>query len=339
MSGIIGHTTYAMLAAKEAQRRELPVAPIIQRHFASYLAGSYLGSDIQTLPGFICRDSGQPVGYCGMRLPNSPITGGPLDPWTLKFKGTTYSPAKLCDIFYGRGHLVFGWRKGEPSYVVSWDRMPQFLADVVCDAVEMFGSGTRPIAYVFGWLAHIVGDSLIKSVQPGVTLHLLDGKYTPRNRPIQDLVCFHEVGRSELKVDWRKLLDALVNTPVEPIQCHFMRVAPARGKLAKDFPDGWTPERRELLLKVMAENRRYQRIRNARTLKQLELRHESGVWQCSEELSRRTGGLSYREMVDMAGQANFRHALWQIGQGIAEVFEQVCQRQPAVEPLRQASGS
>lgn len=338
MSGIIGHMTFAMLAAKEVRRRGLPVAPIIERHYASYLAGSYLGSDIQTLPGFICRDSGQPVGYSGMRLPNSPISGGPIDPWTLKFKGTAHEPVKLCTMFYGRGHLVFGWRKGEPSYVVSWERMPQYLADVVCDAVKLFGPGTRPIAYVLGWMAHIVGDVLIKSVRPGVTLHLLDGKYTPRNRPIQDLVCFHEVGRGELKVDWPKLLDDLVNTPVEPIQCHYMRVAPARGKLGNDFPDGWTPERRGLLLEVMAENRRYQRIRNARLLEQLALRKVSGELQCSEELSRRTGGMSYREMVDTAGQANFRHALWQISQGIAELFEQAGQRQPVAELLSQVSG-
>ena len=50
MSGIIGHTTYAILAAKAAARHGLPVAPILQRHQASSLAGSYLGSDVQTLP-------------------------------------------------------------------------------------------------------------------------------------------------------------------------------------------------------------------------------------------------------------------------------------------------
>ena len=248
MSGIIGHTTYAMLAANEAERRGLPVAGIIRRHFASYLAGSYLGSDVMTLPGFICRDTGEPVGYAGMRLECSPLTGGPLDPWTLNFKDTSYTPVEICTMFYGRGHLVFGWRKGEPSYVVSWERMPEYLTDVLRDAAALFGPDTRPMAYVLGWITHLVGDSLIKSVQPGVTLHLLDGKYTPRNRPIQDLVSFHEVGRGELKVDWAKLLDDLAGSPVEPIQSHFMRVDEPRGQLAKDFPQGWTPQRRELLM-------------------------------------------------------------------------------------------
>ena len=46
MSGIIGHTTYAILGAKAAAYRGLPIAPVIQRQFASYLAGSDLGCDI-----------------------------------------------------------------------------------------------------------------------------------------------------------------------------------------------------------------------------------------------------------------------------------------------------
>lgn len=50
MSGIVGHMMYAVLGEKAARQRKLPVAPIIQRHYASYLCGSYLGCDIQTLP-------------------------------------------------------------------------------------------------------------------------------------------------------------------------------------------------------------------------------------------------------------------------------------------------
>ena len=40
MSGIFGHTMYAVLASKAAEDRRLPVAPVIHRHFADYLAGS-----------------------------------------------------------------------------------------------------------------------------------------------------------------------------------------------------------------------------------------------------------------------------------------------------------
>ena len=50
MSGIIGHAMYAILAAKAASHRRLSVAPLIGRHWANYLAGSYLGCDIQTMP-------------------------------------------------------------------------------------------------------------------------------------------------------------------------------------------------------------------------------------------------------------------------------------------------
>ena len=78
MSGIIGHTTYAILAAKAAAHHRLPIAPILHRHLASYLAGSYLGSDVQTLPAAVCRDTGQEVGYCAARITESPITGGPV---------------------------------------------------------------------------------------------------------------------------------------------------------------------------------------------------------------------------------------------------------------------
>ena len=73
----------------------------------------------------------------------------------------------------------------------------------------------------------------------------------------------------------------------------------------------------------MAENRRYQRIRNSRIIKQLELKQTPDGPQCDEELSRRTGGLTYGQMVDLAGQANFRHALWQISRAIAELFARV----------------
>jgi len=39
MSGIIGHTMYAVLAAKN---RNLPIVPLIHRNYASYLCSAYL---------------------------------------------------------------------------------------------------------------------------------------------------------------------------------------------------------------------------------------------------------------------------------------------------------
>ena len=55
-------------------------------------------------------------------------------------------------------------------------------------------SSERGLAYALGWMVHIVGDSLIKSIQPGIHMHLLDGVYTPRNRIVQDQFTFHAIG-------------------------------------------------------------------------------------------------------------------------------------------------
>ncbi len=342
MSGIIGHTMYAILAAKAAREKKLPIAPAILRHWSSYLAASYLGCDIQTLPEAICVDTGEEVGYGTVTLANSPITGGPVKPWTLEFAGRQYTPRDIHRLFYGRAHVAFGWSREEPRYAVSWDRLPNYFAAAARDAIELFGPGERKLAYVFGWIAHVVGDSLIKSVQPGITLNLLDGKYTPANRPIQDLVTFHEIGRRELKLDWADLLADLVDTPIEAIHTHYMRVARPRGELAENFPDGWSPQSELLLLSVLAENRRYQRIRNSRLLKQYALTKTDTGWQCDKQLSQQTGGLRYPEMVELAKKANFRHALWQMGEAIARMFEQVIQREPRlaeVTPMDQPTWS
>jgi hypothetical protein len=338
MSGIIGHVTYAILAAKAARHRRLPVAPIVHRHFASYLAGSYLGSDVQTLPAAVCQDTGEEVGYCDSMPATSPLTGGPVVPWTLEESGTEYTPRQIYEMFYGRAHLVFGWSEAERGLAVAWEDLPKYFGAVLGDAIRLFGPGEREIAYLLGWAAHVVSDSLIKSAAPGITLHLLDGKYTPRNRPIQDLVCFHEIGRSELRLRWPDLLADLAETPVEPAQLHAMRVATPRGQLAAEFPEGWTPRQRPLLETVLRENRRYQQVRNRRLLAELELVQAPGGWQCSEELSRQTGGLSYAQMVASAKQADFRHALWQMAEAIADLFARVVQVQPLLQEFPSDDG-
>ncbi len=74
MSGIVGHATYAILGAKAARQRRLSVAPLIARHWAAYLAGSYLGCDIQTMPEAVCLDTGREVGYGTVPLEKSPLT-------------------------------------------------------------------------------------------------------------------------------------------------------------------------------------------------------------------------------------------------------------------------
>ena len=134
-------------------------------------------------------------------------------------------------------------------------------------------------------------------------------------------------------MNWPALMADLVETPVEPIQLHYMRTSEPQGSLANDFPNAWAPELGPTLLKVLVENRRYQKIRNERLLKKYALVKTKSGWQCDRELTNITGGMNYEEMVKAADKANFRHALWQMGEAIADLFEQIVQRQPLLQDL------
>lgn len=333
MSGVIGHTMYAVLAGKAAEHRKLPVSSLIHQHYASYLCGAYLGCDIQTMPEAICVDTGKEVGYGTAPLDKSPLTGGEVRPWSFTVNGQSYRPRDIHRLFYGRSHLVFGWTTAERQQTVPWDHLADYCAAVVQDAMELFGPGERKLAYLFGWMAHIVGDSLIKSIRPGITLDLHGGKYTPMNRPIQDLVSFHEIGVKEFGLNWPALLSDLAETPVEPIQHHYMRVAQPRGELAAHFPNAWTPNLAPLLDDVLHQNRRYQIIRNTRLLKLYRLKKLKSEWHCDAELTRQSGGLRYSEMVNLADKADFRHALWEMGEAIVTLFEQLIERSPYLQKI------
>ena len=211
-----------------------------------------------------------------------------------------------------------------------WERLPEYFAKVLQDARELHGPSERQLAYALGWMTHVIGDGLIKSVAPGLDLHILDGKYTSANRPIQDLVTFHEIGIKELGLNWPTLLCDLVDAPIEPLQAHYMRVGKARGQLANSFSRGWAPEKQWLLLELMAVNRRYQRVRNERILKQLALHKTAEGMQCDPILSERAKGLRYTAMVALAEKANFRHALWQMGESIAKTFVEVQRLMPEI---------
>ena len=322
---------YAILGAQEAEKRKLPIGGILRAHPASYHCGAYLGCDIQTMPEAICVDTGREIGYGTAPLKQSPITGGKVWPWVLQHGGRSYRPREIHHLFYGRTHVVFGWQRKDREHTVPWEHLGGYCADAVRDALLIHKANDRSLAYLFGWMAHIVGDSLIKSVQPGVDLHLHGGKYTPANRPIQDLVTFHEVGRKELKLDWLAILDGLAKTPVEDVQFHYMRVANRRGELGDSFGNAWAPEHTGLLGRVLHENRRYQAIRNPRLLKQLELHKTKNGWDCDPALNKQSLGLHYLEMVELAKKANFRHALWQIGSAIADLFVDVVERVPELQ--------
>jgi hypothetical protein len=269
---------------------------------------------------------------------HSPLTGGAVRPYHLIVDDKQYTPRQIHQLFYGRTHLSFGWSAAQQDHALPWNQVPDYLAATIGDALRLFGPGHRQVAYILGWLTHVVGDNLIKSYQPGIDLELLDGTYTPQNRPIQDLVTFHGVGRQELGLSWEDLMADMASTPVEPVQFHYMRVAAPRGQLAEQFPQYWRPEDARLLQAVFQENRRYQQIRNGRLLQQLALRQLNGRWVCDEELSQRTGGLQYEEMVSLAKKADFRHALWQMGEAVADLMEEVVQRQPLLQEMPRDNG-
>jgi hypothetical protein len=250
-----------------------------------------------------------------------------VQPFQLSVRGARFTPRQIHEVFYGRSHLVLGWRPQDRQWAIPWERLPDYFAAVVRDSLDRYGPGERPLAYVFGWMVHLVSDALIKGVQPGLKLHLLDGQYTPRNRPLQDLVSFHEVGRKELGLNWAALLTDLAETPVEPIQGHYMRVGLPDGALGREFGDGWTPEKAWLLEVVLNENRRFLRRYVPTVLADMELHETTTGPDCNESL-RRTAGLPYPEMVERAQEAGFRHTLWQIGEAVADMFSSITQREP-----------
>ncbi len=333
MSGIVGHSLYAVLGAKAAAHRGVGLAAIATRNFPSFLAGAYLGSDIQVMPEAWCVDTGREVGFGTAPLEKSPLTGGAVRPWVLKHDGRGYRPTEIHEKFYGRAHLVFGWPKAERDHAIPWDRLDTYFAAVLEDTLDFFGPSERALAYVLGWMVHVVGDSLIKSQRAGLELHLLDGKYTPRNRQIQDLVSFHEIGIKEFHLNWPALLADLAATPVEPAQLHYMRIAEKRGRLAAAFPDLWEPAHQPLLCAVLAENRRWCAQHARDELAAVALTPGAdGKPECSETI-RRSTGLNYAQMVELAEQAHFRRALGYIGDVIADLMEATVRASSRVRQL------
>lgn len=328
MSGPVGHLAYALLAARAAERRGLALAKVIHTHPATYLSGAYLGCDVQTVPNAICLDTGEPVGHGAVAVERSPLTGGVVKPWTLSFGGREVTPREIHDTFYGRAHLILGWSEREKAGTITWSQYLDFAADVAGDAIELFGPERRALAWVLGWMTHVTGDGLIKSVLEGINLRLLDGQYTAANRPVQDLVTFNAIGCGELGLDWPALLDQVAEAPVEPVQSHYMRCGRSQGRLGAHFAGGWEPELEPLLRAVLTENHRYQKIVNVRLLREMTLtKGGDGRPACDPSLSAAAGGLSYPEMLAAAKEAGFREALFEIGELVVDGFEKVIERQ------------
>jgi hypothetical protein len=331
MSGLVGHSLYAKLAAQEAHRRRLPVAPLLLRHEPTFLAGAYIGCDIQVMPQAICVDTGKEVGFGTVPIDRSPITGGSVKPWTLSHRGTAYTPKQIHELFYGRAHLVFGWPRAEANLAIPWDHLDDYCSLAMRDQLKQEPANAAAVAYLFGWMVHIVSDSLIKSIQPGVRMRLLDGTYTARNRPIQDLFAFHEIGIKDLKLDWAQLFQAMAATTVEQGQFHYMRIAEPQAELGRLFTEGWQPKHAGLLGAVLKENRRWLQHHAKDVLTDMAL-NDSGEVTANV---RKTVGedLTYAELMAMAERAHLRDTLSFITDSSVALFEQVQAKVPALQRL------
>lgn len=327
MSGIIGHSVYAVLGMQAAAERGVPLAHLVLRQFSSYLAGAYLGSDVQIVPAVTCVATGKRYGCCGMKIERCPETGGETVPWRLRHEGREYSGSDIHAKFYGRSHLIFGFSKEDQQLRVPWDHLADYAAAAVEDAFALFPASERTVAYVLGWLVHVVSDSLIKSYQPGIDLHLVDGKYTPKNRVLQDLYCLNEVGVKRLGLNWDAILHDCAGLEWEAVQLHYMRIGEPRGQLGKLFGSGWLPER-SLAEAVLQENRRHFRTYYLEELNAVRLKDG----ECSPEIQKSTG-LKYAAIVATCERVGYRKALRQMGDQIATMFEQVTQRSPRLSRL------
>ena len=327
MSGIIGHSVYAVLGMQAAAERGIPLAYLIHRQFSSYLAGAYLGSDVQIVPAVTCVATGKGYGCCGMKIERCPETGGAVEAWRLQHDGHEYSGAEISAKFYGRAHVIFGFAKADDHLAIGWVRLADYAAAAVEDTFDLFPPSERTVAYVLGWLVHVVSDSLIKSFQPGITLHLVDGKYTPKNRPLQDVYCCHEVGVKRLGLHWDAVLRDCAELAWEPAQLHYMRIGERRGRLGQLFPGGWLPER-SLAEAVLQENRRHFRSYSLEELNAVRLRDG----ECSAEI-RRSTGLDYAGIVAACERAGYRNALRQMGEQVALMFARVTEKSPRLARL------
>lgn len=318
MSGIIGHTLYAELTLRECLQRKQRWAQVMQAHRASFHAGAYIGSDIQVMPEAVCVDTGREVGFGTVPLERSPITGGAVRQFRLVTPEGPLTATQAHQRFYGRSHLVFGWTEAEKTLRVPWDHLPEYFAAVIQD---LKGSEHRSLAYVLGWIVHVVSDSLIKGQQPGIELNLVGGRYTQRNRPVQDLISYHDIGIAELGMDWPRDLLAMAATPVEDIQPHFMRCTEPRGQLARLFADGWQSGSHETLRAVLAENRRYVKQHAEDEIARVQLTDG----ECSSAM-RELSGLRMAEMREAARTAKFREMLDTMTAQIVSMFAAVEQR-------------
>ena len=323
MSGLVGHSLYAILALQQAEEWTPSLVPLLKRHFGSYLAGAYIGADIQMMPEAVCVQTGKELGIGTVPLTESPFTGGPVRPWYLEHAGNRFRPNEIHRLFYGRSHLIFGWTKEMANLRVSWDLLVRYAVCVIKDYSASSPTSDNGLAWIFGWLVHVVSDSMIKSRQPGLKMHLVDGLYTARNRPIQDLFAFYEMGVKELKIDWKGTFALMAQAPIEAVQFHYMRIRPLGPHLSKAFADGWAESQGDLLQTVLRENRRWLSHHAGDVLAELMLEEVSGRRLPSKIFREWTQDSDYGELMAMAEKAGIRDVLRGIVEETVGLFDHV----------------
>jgi hypothetical protein len=318
MSGIIGHTLYAEMALRRMVKEKRRWASILMEHRPSFHAGAYIGSDIQVMPEAVCVDTGCEVGFGTVPLEASPLTGGRVRRFRLDTPEGPLTANQVHERFYGRSHLIFGWRQIEQVLRIPWDHLPDYFAAVIHD---LSNRNARSLAYTLGWIVHVVSDSLIKGQQNGIELHLLNGRYTAENRPVQDLISFHDIGIAELQMDWNRVFSDIAKTPVEEIQFHYMRVAEPSGELEQWFPEGWQMDAAPTLRCVLAENRRYLGKHAEDELAAMRLVEGD----CNAAIQKRCG-MNLHEMREAARRAGFRAMLDVMTEHILKMLEEISVR-------------
>jgi hypothetical protein len=108
-----------------------------------------------------------------------------------------------------------------------------------------------------------------------------------------------------------------------------MRVAEARGELARVFDEGWKPELLPLLEAVLAENRRWLPHHTKDVLKVVKLTDGKA----SEDAVRISGGLRHEEMLGIAEAAGMRSTLMTIADECVALYERVIDLVPEWKAL------
>ena len=162
----------------------------------------------------------------------------------------------------------------------------------------------RPLAYVLGWMTHLVGRRPDQVGLAGRDAELARRQIHAKKSSYPGSV--HLPRRSDGRncdstgrLCWRMSRRLRSNQ----FNCTICGLASPRGRLAQDFPEGWVPAATGLLQAVAR--------RESTILEALQgtgpPRDAAGAnwrrWQCRDELRLATGGLSYAQMIEAAEQA------------------------------------